>query len=147
MGGKGKGGAKAMFLPPAKTRGPGGDDGGPTITEKIKARKAAGGAEAWDEFKARVHKQQQEQHAIENHEVMLAASHREMLDKEREARLRRDPPPDERKKRRASSSSDDSDDSDGSGERKRRRCATRRRVAAARVFWCFGVAPDCSLTR
>jgi hypothetical protein len=105
-----------------------GDDGGPTITEKIAARKAAGGAEAWDEWKARVAKQQNEQHAIENHELLLAAAHREMLDREREARLHRAAPENERSrkaKRRerdasASSSDDDGDDSDGS-DRKRRR--------------------------
>ena len=127
MGGKGKGGARAMFLPPARSRAPSGDDGGPTITEKIKARKAAGGAEAWDEFKARVAKQQQEQHALENHDVMMSAAHREVLDREREARLRRAAPPaEERKKRKdaSDSSSDDSDDSESSADRKRRRCAT-----------------------
>ena len=49
MGGKGKGGARAAYWPPERSRPPGADDGGPTITEKIKARKA-GGAEAWDEW-------------------------------------------------------------------------------------------------
>ena len=124
-GGKGKGGARAMFLPPARSRAPSGEDGGKTITEKIKDRKAAGGAEAWDEFKARVAKQQQELHALEHHDVMLSAAHREVLDKEREARLRREPAPEERKKRKerdeSDSSSDDSDDSGSDAERKRRR--------------------------
>lgn len=133
MGGKGKGGARAMFLPPAKSRAPGGDDGGgPTITEKIKARKAAGGAESLDEFKARVAKQQAEQHALENHDIMLSAGHRELLDREREARLRREPAPDdqqskkkrkEREREASTSSSEDSDgdDRDDDRERKRRR--------------------------
>ena len=124
-GGKGKGGARAMFLPPARSRAPSGEDGGKTITEKIKDRKAAGGAEAWDEFKARVAKQQQEQHALEHHDVMLSAAHREVLDKEREARLRREPAPEERKKRKdrdaSESSSDESDESGSDAERKRRR--------------------------
>ena len=125
MGGKGKGGARAAFMPPARPRAPPpGEDGGKTITEKIKERKA-GGAEEWDEFKARVAKQRVEQHAVENHEVMMSAAHRELLDKEREARLRREPPPAvEKKKRRerdeSSSSSDDSD-SDSSGENRKRR--------------------------
>ena len=84
MGGKGKGGARAMFLPPAQSRRPEAGDGGPTITEKIKARRE-GGAEEWDAYKARIHKQQQEQHALENHDIMMSAAHREVLDREREA--------------------------------------------------------------
>ena len=58
-----------------------------SITDKIKARKAAGGAEAWDEYKARIQKQQQEQHALENWDTMMSAQHREVLDRERAARL------------------------------------------------------------
>ena len=79
MGGKGKGGAKAAYLPPARSRAPSGDDAGPTITEKIKQRKAAGGAEDWDAFKARVKHQQMEAAASENHEVLLSAQHRERV--------------------------------------------------------------------
>jgi len=128
MGGKGKGGAKAAFLPPARSRAPNPGEGGPTITEKIAARKAAGGAEAWDEFKARVAKQQQEQHALDNHDLMMSAQHREVLDREREARLRREPLPgasrqqelQQRKRGRSDSSSSDDDDSD-SEPRKRHR--------------------------
>ena len=33
---------------PARSRPPSGEDAGPTITDKIKKRKAAGGAEEWD---------------------------------------------------------------------------------------------------
>lgn len=121
MGGKGKGGAKAAYLPPAQSRRSGGDgDGGPTITEKIKARKAAGGAEEWDAFKARVAKQQQEQLAVENHDVLMAAQHREMLDRERDARLRREEQPAVEKKRKGRDESD-SDDSSSSASRKRHR--------------------------
>ena len=74
MGGKGKGGARAAFLPPARSRAPPPGEGGPTITEKIKARKE-GGAEAWDEFKARVAKQQQEQHALDHQDTLMSAAH------------------------------------------------------------------------
>lgn len=125
MGGQGKGGARAAFLPPAQSRRPPPGAGGPTITEKIKARKAAGGAESLDEFKARVRKQQEEQHAVENHDVLMSAQHREMLDRERDARLRRDAAFDDKrekaeKKRKASSSDSDSDgDSSSSSGRKK----------------------------
>ena len=115
MGGQGKGGARAQFLPPAQSRRPPAGEGGPTITEKIAARKKAGGAEEWDQFKARVAKQQQEQHAMENHDVMMSAQHREMLDRERDARLRRETAPAEksvRKRKEASSSGSDNSDSD-----------------------------------
>ena len=116
MGGKGKGGAKAAYLPPAQSRRPADDpNAGPTITEKIKARKAAGGAEAWDDYKARIYKQQQEQHAIDNHDLVMAAAHREALDREREARLKREPagrPAAEKKKRKERSSDESSDASD-----------------------------------
>jgi hypothetical protein len=125
MGGKGKGGARAAYLPPARSRAPGADEGGPTITEKIKARKAAGGAEAWDEFKARVAKQQQEQHAIEHHDVLMSAQHRVMLDAERDARLRREAPPAKRKPGSGGSSpdssSDESDESEGSTRKRRKK--------------------------
>ena len=87
MGGKGKGGAKSAWIPPARSRVPEGGDGGMSITDKIKARKAAGGAEAWDEYKARIQKQQQEQHALEHWDTMMSAQHREVLDRERAARL------------------------------------------------------------
>ena len=115
MGGKGKGGAKAAYLPPAQSRRPADDpNAGPTITEKIKARKAAGGAEAWDDYKARIYKQQQEQHAIDNHDLVMAAAHREALDREREARLKREPAggPADKKKRKERSSDESSDASD-----------------------------------
>ena len=123
MGGKGKGGAKAAFLPPARSRPPSGEDAGPTITEKIKQRKAAGGAEEWDAFKARVKHQQQEAAASENHEVLLSAQHREMLDREREARLARREPVAEERKRKASDDSDseDSEDSDKQRHRKEKK--------------------------
>ena len=125
MGGQGKGGARAQFLPPAQSRRPPAGEGGPTITEKIAARKKAGGAEEWDQFKARVAKQQQEQHAMENHDVMMSAQHREMLDRERDARLRRETAPAEksvRKRKEASSSGSDNSDSDSdSGGRKHKK--------------------------
>ena len=123
MGGQGKGGARAAYLPPAQSRRPQPGEGGPTITEKIKARKAAGGAEAWDEFKARIAKQQQEQHAVENHDVLMSAQHREMLDREREARLRREEPKERHsaKKRKANSQSDSDSDSDSSDRKKRKK--------------------------
>ena len=120
MGGQGKGGARAAFLPPAKTRRPTEGEGGPTITEKIAARKASGGAEAWDDFKARVKSQQQEQHAIENHDVLMSAQHREMLDRERDARLARALPVEKsEKKRKASDDSDSSSDDSDSRRRKK----------------------------
>ena len=76
-----------------------------------------------DEFKARVRKQQEEQHAVENHDVLMSAQHREMLDRERDARLRRDVPDEKRdkgeRKRRASSSGSDSDSESSEGGRKR----------------------------
>lgn len=87
MGGKGKGGAKSRFIPPARSRAPEGGDAGMSITDKIKARKAAGGAEAWDEYKARIGKQQKEQHELDNWDTMMSAQHREVLDRERAARL------------------------------------------------------------
>ena len=126
MGGQGKGGARASFLPPARSRRPVEGEGGPTITEKIKARKAAGGAEAWDDWKARIKQQQQSQHELENQDVMMSAQHRELLDRERDARLRRDPAEQSERKRkeRSSSSSKDgsgSDDSDSSSREKKRR--------------------------
>merc|ERR1712146_488166 len=62
-----------------------------------------------------------EQHALENHDVMLSAAHREVLDREREARLRREVPTKRKDRDDSESSSDGSDDSDGSGDRKRRR--------------------------
>ena len=124
MGGQGKGGARAQFLPPAQSRRPPAGEGGPTITEKIAARKKAGGAEEWDQFKARVAKQQQEQHAVENHEVLMSAQHREMLDRERDARLRRDtgpPEKSERKRKEASSSGSDDSDSDSGGHKHKKK--------------------------
>ena len=93
MGGKGKGGARAAYLPPARSRAPGADTGGPTITEKIAARKA-GSAESWDAFKSRVAEKQAEQAALENQDVLLSSQHRELLDRERDARLARGGEPD-----------------------------------------------------
>lgn len=124
MGGQGKGGARAAYLPPARSRRPAEGEGGPTITEKIKARKAAGGAEGWDEFKARIREQKQTQHELENQDVMMSAQHRELLDRERDARLRRDPQQAERKRkeRSGSSSEDESEsESDSSSREKKKR--------------------------
>jgi len=87
MGGKGKGGARAAWLPPARSRGGGEGDTGLSITDKIKARRAAGGAESWDEYKARLAKKQGEEHALENWDLVMSAQHREVLDRERDARL------------------------------------------------------------
>jgi hypothetical protein len=127
MGGKGKGGARAAFLPPARSRPPSGEDAGPTITEKIKKRKAEGGAEGWDAFKARVKHQQQEAAASENHEVLLSVQHREMLDREREARLARREPVAEDRKRKASDDSSDSSDSESSEGPRHRKEKKRKR--------------------
>jgi len=75
-----------MFLPPARSSRPAEDGaGGLTITEKIKQRRAAGGAESWEEFKERMTKKQQE----DNWEAIMSAQHRETLDRERDARLAR----------------------------------------------------------
>ncbi|KAL1503681.1 hypothetical protein AB1Y20_012154 [Prymnesium parvum] len=87
MGGQGKGGARARFLPPARSSRPPSTSDGPTITEKIKARRASGGAEAWDDFKARIASKQKEEFAAENVEVVMSAQHRAVLDREREMRL------------------------------------------------------------
>ena len=55
MGGQGTGGARAKFLPPARSRRNDDDEAkaGPSISEKIKARQA-GGAEEWEAFKVRL---------------------------------------------------------------------------------------------
>ena len=47
-GGKGKVAREQRSCRPARSRPPSGEDAGPTITDKIKKRKAAGGAEEWD---------------------------------------------------------------------------------------------------
>ena len=48
MGGKGKVAREQRSCRPARSRPPSGEDAGPTITDKIEKRKAAGGAEEWD---------------------------------------------------------------------------------------------------
>ena len=87
--GHGQGGSKNRRMPAARPppRRPSEADAGPTITEKIAARKRAGGAESWDDFKAKMKERQQEQFNADNHEVLMSAHHRELLDKERDARL------------------------------------------------------------
>ena len=94
MGGKGKGGARAAYLPPARSRAPNPEDAGPSITDKIKARKEHG--EGWDEFKKRIAAKQAESHALENHDIALSQQHREMLDREHDVRGDADEYKDER---------------------------------------------------
>ena len=80
-----KGGGRRAAAPPRRSA-PAANTG-PTITEKIAARKAPGGAESWDDFKAKLKEKQLAQHQTDNHWEVLAAQHREVLDREREARL------------------------------------------------------------
>ena len=87
-GQSGKGNRRMPSGPPPRSRQPDAD-AGPTITEKIAARKKEGGAQSWDDFKAKMKEKQREQFAADNHEVLMSAAHREVLDREREARLNR----------------------------------------------------------
>ena len=80
-----KGGGRRIAPPPRRSAPVA--NAGPTITEKIAARKAAGGAESWDDFKAKLKEKQLAQHQTDNYDAVLAAQHREVLDCEREARL------------------------------------------------------------
>ena len=80
-----KGGSRRAAAPPRRSAPAA--NAGPTITEKIAARKAAGGAESWDDFKAKLKEKQLAQHQTDNYDAVLAAQHREVLDREREARL------------------------------------------------------------
>ena len=80
-----KGGGRRIAPPPRRSAPVA--NAGPTITEKIAARKAAGGAESWDDFKAKLKEKQLAQHQTDNYDAVLAAQHREVLDREREARL------------------------------------------------------------
>ena len=79
-----KGGSRRAAAPPRRSAPAA--NAGPTITEKIAARKA-GGAESWDDFKAKLKEKQLAQHQTDNYDAVLAAQHRAVLDREREARL------------------------------------------------------------